>query len=73
MQTVYVDPAVVGAIQNDYRARARRHVGTGSGPRLSIIARMGWVRRAGDSEESLPNTRPAAGRVPSLTHGVSPS
>lgn len=73
MHTAFIDTAVVTAIQDDYRARARRHAGIGSGSGLSIFARAGRVRRAADSEESLPTTRTAAGRVPRLSHGVSPS
>lgn len=71
MQTAYVDPAVVRAIQSDYQARAQRHAG--EGPRVSVFSRMGWTRRVRDHEESLPTARTAAGRVPRFSHGVTPT
>ncbi len=60
MHTAFIDTAVVTAIQDDYRAKARNHASTGSQTGVSIFARMGWARRNGNRDARMATTRTVA-------------
>lgn len=73
MHTAFIDTAVVTAIQDDYRSRARRRADTGSTATTSRFARLHWIRRTGDRDALVATARTAVGRVPRVSHGANPS